>query len=69
MYNLVSMQVPISKLAEAMEATARDVASSGVMGPIFGHAGDGNFHCILLQHPDDRCPLYTYIHKCIYIHT
>lgn len=45
--------VPISHLAEVMEATARDVDTSGVVGPIFGHAGDGNFHAILLEHPDD----------------
>ena len=44
--------VPISQLAQVMEATAADVEASGVVGPIFGHAGDGNFHCILLSHPD-----------------
>ena len=45
--------VPISRLAEVMRQTADDVASSGVWGPIFGHAGDGNFHCILLVRHDD----------------
>ena len=40
--------VPISRLAEVMTATAEDVDRCGVVGPIFGHAGDGNFHCILL---------------------
>lgn len=39
--------VPISKFAELIEATANDVKELGVVGPCFGHAGDGNFHCIL----------------------
>jgi len=39
--------VPLSKLAEVMEATSRDVLEAGVVGPCFGHAGDGNFHCIM----------------------
>jgi len=39
--------VPISKFAEVIEATARDVEELDVIGPCFGHAGDGNFHCIL----------------------
>ena len=46
--------VPISRLAEVMTATADDVERCGVVGPIFGHAGDGNFHCILLV----TCPLF-----------
>ena len=45
--------VPISQLARLMAETADDVARSGVVGPIFGHAGDGNFHCILLVCADD----------------
>ena len=39
--------VPVSQLASLMESTARDIKESGVVGPIFGHAGDGNFHAIL----------------------
>ncbi len=39
--------VPISKFADLIEATAKDVEEMGVVGPCFGHAGDGNFHCIL----------------------
>jgi D-lactate dehydrogenase (cytochrome) len=46
--------VPISKLADVMQATAADVAASEVCGPIFGHAGDGNFHCILVVGDEDE---------------
>ena len=45
--------VPLSRLAEVMGETAADVAMAGVVGPIFGHAGDGNFHCILLLRDED----------------
>ncbi len=44
--------VPISRLAEAVEETARDIADSGIPGPILGHVGDGNFHALLLPHRD-----------------
>lgn len=40
--------VPISRLAEAVEETAADIAASGIPGPIVGHVGDGNFHAVLL---------------------
>ncbi|WP_151717263.1 FAD-binding oxidoreductase [Gemmobacter serpentinus] len=40
--------VPISRLAEAVEETAADIAASPISGPILGHVGDGNFHAILL---------------------
>ncbi len=46
--------VPISKLAEAVEATAADIAQSPIMGPILGHVGDGNFHAILLVDRSDE---------------
>ena len=45
--------VPISKLAEAVSATQADITASGLMGPILGHAGDGNFHAILLVDRDN----------------
>ena len=40
--------VPLSQLAECIEATLEDVAKQGVVAPLFGHLGDGNFHLILL---------------------
>lgn len=40
--------VPISKLAQGVEETARDIEQSFLEGPILGHVGDGNFHAILL---------------------
>ncbi len=45
--------VPISRLAECVEETRRDIEESRLIGPIFGHAGDGNFHVNLLVDMDD----------------
>ena len=39
--------VPLSRFASVIEETVKDVKELGVTGPCFGHAGDGNFHCIL----------------------
>ena len=45
--------VPISRLAEAIEACRADLARAGVHGPILGHVGDGNFHAVLMFDPAD----------------
>ncbi|GGE31945.1 2-hydroxy-acid oxidase [Primorskyibacter flagellatus] len=49
--------VPISRLAEAVEATQADLQEHGITGPILGHVGDGNFHAILLFDPSDVAEL------------
>jgi D-lactate dehydrogenase (cytochrome) len=36
--------VPISRLAECVIATQQDIEASGLIAPIVGHVGDGNFH-------------------------
>lgn len=45
--------VPLSALAQCVEETVADLADSGLVAPVFGHVGDGNFHCMLLVDPDD----------------
>jgi D-lactate dehydrogenase (cytochrome) len=40
--------VPISRLADCVTETQRDVADSRLLAPILGHVGDGNFHLSLL---------------------
>jgi D-lactate dehydrogenase (cytochrome) len=40
--------VPISRLADCVEATREDIRENGLIAPIVGHAGDGNFHVGLL---------------------
>ena len=45
--------VPVSQLPGLIQATSRDVKENNVVGPCFGHAGDGNFHCILVYNDDD----------------
>ncbi|MGR3717870.1 MAG: FAD-binding oxidoreductase [Thermohalobaculum sp.] len=45
--------VPISRLAEAILETAEDLADSPLIAPLVGHAGDGNFHLVILTDPDD----------------
>ncbi|MEZ5786348.1 MAG: FAD-linked oxidase C-terminal domain-containing protein [Xanthobacteraceae bacterium] len=40
--------VPISRLAECIVATQRDVIENRLISPIVGHVGDGNFHLSLM---------------------
>lgn len=40
--------VPISRLAECVTETVKDIESTGMLAPIVGHVGDGNFHVLLL---------------------
>lgn len=48
--------VPISRLAECVEETQADVAETGLIAPIVGHVGDGNFHVlplIMMEDPEE----------------
>jgi len=45
--------VPISSLAQCITETQADIAQHDLTASIVGHAGDGNFHAILLLDPSD----------------
>ncbi|MCP1334972.1 FAD-binding oxidoreductase [Futiania mangrovi] len=45
--------VPISRLAECILETKLDIEESGLVAPLVGHVGDGNFHLSILVNPDD----------------
>jgi D-lactate dehydrogenase (cytochrome) len=45
--------VPISRLAECVTESQRDIAASDLIAPIAGHVGDGNFHMSLLVDMDN----------------
>src|SRR3546814_19441155 len=45
--------VPISRLAECILETRKDIDAAGVLAPIVGHVGAGNFHLTFLIDPDD----------------
>jgi D-lactate dehydrogenase (cytochrome) len=40
--------VPISRLADCITETRRDQEASGIIAPLVGHVGDGNFHLVPL---------------------
>lgn len=46
--------VPISHLADCVLETRKDIDDSGLLAPIVGHVGDGNFHLIFILDPDDE---------------
>jgi len=45
--------VPISRLAECVGAAAAKAEEMGLISPIVGHVGDGNFHCLPLIDMDN----------------
>lgn len=46
--------VPISRLAECVAETQKDIVELDLIAPIIGHVGDGNFHCTPLIMLDDK---------------
>ena len=49
--------VPISRLAECILETQKDIVANGLYAPIVGHVGDGNFHLTMMVNPDDPTDL------------
>ena len=44
--------VPISKLAQCIDETRKDLNQSWIKAPILGHVGDGNYHVLLVIDPN-----------------
>jgi len=58
--------VPISRLAECVVETQEDIKSLGLIAPIAGHAGDGNFHTqpmIDRSNPKDMAAVETFMER------
>ena len=49
--------VPISRLTECIVETSKDIERASMPIPLFGHVGDGNFHCEILVRPDSESDL------------
>ncbi len=45
--------VPISRLAECLNETKKDIVDSNLIAPIVGHVGDGNFHLVFIVDHED----------------
>src|SRR5579885_1103946 len=45
--------VPISRLAECIAETKRDLAASPIPSALVGHVGDGNFHLVFMIDPKE----------------
>ena len=46
--------VPLSELAPCIAKTKQLIKDAGLIAPIVGHVGDGNFHLLILFNPDDE---------------
>ena len=46
--------VPISRLAECLLETKKDIDTSNLLAPIVGHVGDGNFHLSMMVDLKDK---------------
>lgn len=49
--------VPISRLAECISETRKDIDASGLTAPIVGHVGDGNFHVVMILDTSDQAEM------------
>ncbi|HUG65885.1 MAG TPA: FAD-linked oxidase C-terminal domain-containing protein [Gaiellaceae bacterium] len=49
--------VPLSELARSITEARAEIDAAGLVAPIVGHVGDGNFHVCFLVDPDDPAGL------------
>lgn len=49
--------VPLSRLAGCILETRADIDREGLLAPIVGHVGDGNFHVLFIIDPDDEAEM------------
>jgi D-lactate dehydrogenase (cytochrome) len=60
--------VPISALAACVTATREDIDRLGLIAPIVGHVGDGNFHTMPLidpADPDERRKVQVFLDRLV----
>ena len=60
--------VPISRLADCVTQTQKDAADNGIVCPIVGHAGDGNFHCgplLDMRNPDEVARVKAFAERLV----
>ncbi len=60
--------VPISQLAPCILETQADARATGLAAPLVGHAGDGNFHLILMidpEQPDEIARVSAYAERLV----
>ena len=58
--------VPISRLAECVTETKRDAETSGIIAPIVGHVGDGNFHAsvmVMMEDPEEVAAAKAFVDR------
>ena len=46
--------VPMSELAPCISKTKQLIADAGLIAPVVGHVGDGNFHLLILFNPENN---------------
>ncbi len=60
--------VPISRLAECVRETTDDIRRSGLIAPIVGHVGDGNFHAIPVfdaEKPEEVAAVQAFVARLV----
>ncbi len=60
--------VPISRLAECVEESIKDLEETGLIGTLVGHVGDGNFHMLPLidmDNPDEVEKGKAYVNRLV----
>ena len=55
--------VPISRLAECVLETKADIKQTGIIAPIVGHVGDGNFHCSPVFETEDTPKMKAFLER------